>query len=314
MTKGKLILFFLLLSNYLWGQIDNSFAQLFDKTNEYLNIYSELSPFDEYISVDELSIDLSEKKEIIAAYVDPMSSSPNKDSIESIHIIGHYQDKIFEQIQGIIEHKDFNTKDISSLFDAEYINSGLFSVVQSDDRKLFNFSLDEKMGGTYRSRITLVYFTELGKDSFRTDEENLSHNTPDPYAPFSRDGFSEAYSIHTKEGVKYVILGYVRGCSYCFENNIMLIKFEDGQFITDFAYSVNSRIWETDFTYDPIKKTIDISYETDDLTSECNCQNGLEENYSNEDEEFVQKKCACFFEFDGLNFELTKASWEKIKE
>ncbi len=141
------------------------------------------------------------------------------------------------------------------------------SIVVSDDRKLFNFSLDEKTNGSYKSRISITYYTA---DS--TPPSRKSKDDPEiinQHHVFKGDGFHGIYSIETEEGTKYVLTGYVRGCS----NNIMLVSLKNGVFEQDFSYSVNSRSWEEGVRYSPKNKIISVDYVTDDLTTNCNCSN-----------------------------------------
>ncbi|MFK7810302.1 MAG: hypothetical protein AB8F74_21035 [Saprospiraceae bacterium] len=317
MKKNKHITVISLLClwmNFGFGQSQKPFDELISTTNEYIEKYSKLSPFgsDEFIPLKKSGLPrdvIKQIKEHLEEYDGYL-----KDSISEFNLLLEFQGLIVENITNIISHKKFEDSSIEKL-----INQDLdLSIVVSDDRKLFNFSLDEKTGGTYRSRISITHYTE--------DEESPTIKSSDgpeiinQHGVFEGDGFNAIYSIDTKEGTKYVLVGHVRGCSYCFESNIMLVKLNDGMFEEDFSYSVNSRSWEEGISYNSKTKVITVDYITDDLTTDCDCSNYAtldeEENYylDNDDPEPMVKRCHCTFQFNDLNFELVKESWEKVKE
>ena len=189
------------------------------------------------------------------------------------------------------------------------------SIIKSDDNKLFNFSIDEKTGGTYRSRISLMHYSEIDTKNLPNEKEISENIKTNPYLVFEGNGFNEIYTVPTKEGIKYLLIGDVRGCSYCFETHVMLVKFDAGLFKCEFYYSVNSRSWETGVKYNSKTKTITVDYETDDLTPECGCLNNSEDEIITDyDAEPIRQKCHCEFGFNGLNFELLKEHRETIKE
>lgn len=104
----------------------------------------------------------------------------------------------------------------------------------------------------------------------------------------------------------------------CYTQYIQVVYFdsEDEKFVVDFDYNLSTRSFEYGIVYDREMQTIDIEYETDDLTPECYCEN---QAYQEEDpfslQELEQKKlCSCSFVFDGLEFVQTKACWEVLEE
>ncbi len=314
-----LIFAFYILTSFGFGQSQESFEKLVSETNEYISQYSKLNPFVEYYEIKGFGLSKKETKELLAEADYDATLTKDKDSIASYHTIFYFQENITNNIHKLISHNKFKTNNIKEQLLSNDID---LAIVVSDDKKLYNFSLDEKMGGTYRSRISIMHFTEINQDSLPTQEEIDKRIKISPYTVFEGDGFNNIHSIETKEGTKYVLTGYVRGCSYCFETNVMLVRLEDGIFKQDFVYSVVSRSWdEGGVSYDPKSKIITVDYVTDDLTPDCNCINYAEldrEQYDyysdNEETESIEKKCHCTFEFNGLNFKLIKESWEKIKE
>jgi len=313
--KGLIIFIHCLFSICAFAQSQASFDQLIEETNKLLLIYEGLNAYgsdDNYIALKETGL----SKEIIKSiqsdeeYEDGISA--DKDSIAEYNLILEVQELIIENLDKIIAHDKIKASKIEELIDQNEL-----MIVQSDDGKLYNFTIDEKTGGSYRSRISKMYFTELEQQHLPRPEELASNPEINPYAIFDGDGFNEIYSIKTKEGTKYLLIAYIRGCTSCFGSSISLVKFEEGIFYEEFLYSIDSRSWEDGINYDHESKKITIDYITDDLTSDCNCNNFVVEeiDYSDwEDVEIITKKCHCTFEFNGLNFELIKESWEKIKE
>ena len=304
------IAIFLLCSISGFSQTQKSFKKLIENTNFYLEQYSKLTPLetDNFIALDQSGLPNQEIKYIKDHFLEYDGYS--KDSISEFNLILEFQSLIFQNITTIIAHQEFEKQKIEEL-----INKNLdLAIVVSDDRKLVNFSLDEKTGGTYQSRISITHYVE---DSVPPSIKNKDpHEISNQHAVFEGDGFYEIHSINTEKETKYVLLGFVKGCISCFEFNISLVSLKDGFFEADFLYSINTRnISETEFEYHPASKTISVSYFTDDLTPECICTNDASSNeaqkdfYSNAEEELILgKRCKCTFKFNGQNFELSNSN------
>jgi len=312
---GIIIITFFWL-NLGFGQSQKSFEKLIAKTNNYLEKYSKLSPFgsEEFISLDKSGLPKNLINEINKNYME--YDGYTQDSISEFNLILEFQGVIIENLTSIISHKKFKDNKIEDLIRQDFD----LSIAVSDDKKLFNFSLDEKTGGTYRSRISITHYTN---DSIVPSMNNNDpHEIINQHQVFEGDGFDNIYSLETEQGTKYVLTGFVRGCSSCFELNLMLVNNKSGFFEKDFSYIINTRFpQECTLDYNSTSKTIVVDYITDDLTTDCDCTNYamLDENeynnYSDSDEtEPITKRCHCTFEFNGLNFELVKESWEKEKE
>lgn len=294
------------------AQENYSFNQLVTQTNSYLELYSQVSPFDEEIfAIKDFQLSKNDIKEIQAQKDSYQEIS--KDSMDKFEFIYFLQEKIMSNLDEITHRPSFKEADITQLLDKDEL-----SIVISDDRKLFNFSIDEKTGGTYRSRISMIYYTEL--DSITQGKYSMvNHKPPNAYKVFNSDGYGAIYTIATDIGTKYVLTGGVKGCSTCYWTSILLVKIENGLFISEFHYAVESRSWETGVVYYSETKTIEVNYLTDDLTSYCNCE-PIHENeteldrYDLDMDESNRLKCHCKFKFNGLNFELVKESWEKLDE
>ncbi|MFK8104529.1 MAG: hypothetical protein AB8G15_18540 [Saprospiraceae bacterium] len=309
----KLLLTILLSTIYSLGfsQMQNDFEELVARTNRYLQSYESLNGFasqENYFAWKDthLPTALVESMRKDQDYQDELS--PSRDSISEYGLILELQALIFQTLGQVLAHPVSQGKDFTALF-----SEGDLAVIRSDDGKLYNFSLDEKTGGTYRSRISLMHFIDFDAQQ-RPSAKAIENGASNPYAIFEGDGFDRIYAIESKEGIKYLLEGSVRGCSTCFESNIMLVSRKMDGFEQDFAYAVSSRGWESSISYDHETKTISIDYLTDDLTSSCYCsEDGTEEDYSEESDLSPVKNCTCTFEFDGFSFELVQAGWKKVK-
>jgi hypothetical protein len=318
--KTKLLfpsLFFVLFCNIsVDAQSQKSYSKLITTTNQYLEKYSNLSPYgsDENIAYESSGLSKADIKYLKKNYQE--FDGYTIDSISEFNLLLEFQGLIIQNLTEIMNHERFLDTKIEEQLSRDYD----LAIVVSNDRKLFNFSLDEKTGGSYRSRISITYFTEDTKPPYIKGEDDLE--IINQHGIFDGDGFDAIYTLNTKEGTKYLIASSVRGCNYCFETSLMLVSYNDGAFIQEFYYSVNSRDWEEGVFYNEANQTIDVDYFTDDLTTDCDCINAAEDDYRNDSDSYwdnaeelpFQKKCSCTFKFNGTNFELTKESWERVEE
>lgn len=310
--RNLLLTIVLLVNSISSAQSQQSFDRLIEQTKRYLSIHAKTPVYEEYYVLKSLDMTNSELKQLMngGAAVGAHFTS-DRDSILSSDLLMYLNEVIPENLDKLLAHEKFSYEGIKELIQEDYD----FYVVVSPDRKLFNFSLDDKHGGTYRSRTSRTIYLHTEIDSITQKPIRKKF-----YPILSSDGLGRIYSLETKEGIKYVTTAFVRGCSYCFESTVSLVKFEEGLFKTDFSYTVNSRHWEGGVEYDHKNQTISVNYRTDDLTEFCNCENGEENDnqatytgYTQEREETKPKQCHCKFKFDGNNFELIKAGWEKLE-
>lgn len=299
--KWMIVGVFLFFSLGGTAQSKSQFNRLIEEINTYLNHYSQLYPMDEdYLPIANFNLSKKEIKELLQEASYDATLSVNKDSIQSYHMIFYFQEKIMNHLETIVLHPHFNV-----LFNSELITSEELSIVVSDDGKLYNFSIDGKTGGTYRSRISMMYFTDL----FPKDSTTLSNFS----ASFNPDGYSNLYHLNTPEGSKYVLAGYVRGCTYCFETFVDLISIQDNEVTDEFSYSVSNRDWNDGVVYHPETKTIEVDYHTDDLTPYCYCDPDFEFDWEDVDEHDISYiNCKCKFIFNTTEFELIEESWKKV--
>jgi hypothetical protein len=283
----------------------------------YLGAYAKLSPFGNEKNIALQESTLPHKT---ITYIQTHSfeyESNSKDSITEFDLLNEFQVLIIQNIESLIAHQRFNENRIEEVLMQDLD----LHIAVSSDRKLFNFSLSEKTGGTYQSQISIMHYTDLLIDKTANPKEFNSGERSNPYSVFEGDGFGEIFLISTNSGPKYVLTGFVRGCSYCFETNIMLVSYTDEGFKQDFYYSVNSRSWEGGVSYDAKTKTITADYTTDDLTTDCDCIQDTEEevgliisNAKPEEAEPEEQKCYCTFKFNGVNFELIGETAKDVGE
>ncbi|MEO1513481.1 MAG: hypothetical protein AAFV95_00665 [Bacteroidota bacterium] len=309
MKKGIVLLLCSTLALMGSAQTGESINALIDRLNADLARYADFSPppfADEYLSIAELGLSETDERLLLEEESYDNNLSDGKDSVTSMYVMDFYQERILVKIDSLVDHPDFTKTDIADLINLSHD----LSFVCSDDRKLCNFSLAEKTGGTYRSRISFMYYADLQRPDTTANDQDQH----DPYEVFERDGYGEIYTIKTEKGTRYVLSGHVRGCSYCFETHVSMVGYEDGVFKTFFHYSITSRDATTGVTYEPETQRIVVDYETDDLTPECDC--GQESEFTSVEEEFdfdSTWNCHCSFQFNGLNFELVRESREKAK-
>jgi len=271
---------------------EGDYDKLVEKLNNYLSHYTNYTGNEyRFISLNHKQLEFT-KKEIKALKKEDIDFPINNDSIDVQDLIFTYQEKIINSLSLILKHKDFDEKIKETTFNQE------LSIVFSTDNKLYNFSLDEKTGGTYRSRISLMYYTE--SDSIYEGDI------------FEPDGYGLIDTIQTNSGVKYLMEGNVRGCSYCFTNHVSLIQFKKDTVNLDFYYRFDSRDWDDYIEVDSTKRVIKAYYHLNDLQESCSCNNEDEGTIEFEIEKNIS--CSCRFKFNGETFELVEKKEKVILE
>ena len=99
--------------------------------------------------------------------------------------------------------------------------------------------------------------------------------------------------------------GGVQSCSKCYTNYISLVKFDGFKFVEEFSFSTFLRDFDTEILFDPLTKTINTVYKTDDLTQTCTCKasvnNAINDEIITDTFERVSI-CSCNFVFNGKTF------------
>ncbi|MBK8808139.1 MAG: hypothetical protein IPO21_16540 [Bacteroidales bacterium] len=297
--KHLLLLF--LVPFALFGQKQASFTVLVSEAKLYLEEYYKLAPFEsDYYAISNFRLTKQDLIELRAKTIEAEAASKSPDSVEYYVMFEFLQEKITYRMDQIVKHSDFMKHDIEKLFTGSALDIKI-----SDDKKLFNLSFDENTGGTYKSKISFVYFTDfVNTDSATFDEFQMF---------FPSDGFEKAYTLTTDEGVKYVLTGMVQSCSLCFDSFVYLIKFSNNKFEQEFTYNLSNRDWEDGVSYNHETKTIYVDYHLDDLTTFCQCTSENEEIATTEEQaaEVEGSLCSCKYVFNGRNFDFVKTATQK---
>ena len=189
-NRSTLSVFIFLLSFSIQAQSQESFEYLIRQLQEELNEYSRLNPFENAYSLKDFSLDRKERKLLKADASDPLQS---KDSISSMDLIWLYQSEIFKSLDKLLHHTRFEENDVLELLNFQDTD---LHIARSEDQKLYSFSLAEKTGGTYRSRLSIMYYSETNKDSLPTIKSPIDSRSNDI---FYSDGYGSIHSIGTEQ-------------------------------------------------------------------------------------------------------------------
>lgn len=292
------------------AQNERAVQRSLERMQADLAVYAILGPLDDdYRSLHDLPLTPRERKEILSTAKQFDENIVHGDSVETYYLIAEFQERIIDELLALLSERPPTEKEVE-----EYLKG--LGVIRSDDDKLFNFTLFEKTGGTYRSYLSIMHHVDLPLAASPVHEGEYGNE--DPYALFNPDGYHSIHTFSTSEGTKYLLLGFVRGCSYCFETSATLVRLYEGAFHEEFNYTVSSRHWEGGVSYDDTLKRIQVAYDTDDLTSYCSCIAEPEvmdwEGGSQAGWPEVTHHCECEFEFNGLTFELIRSCWYRVEE
>lgn len=272
------------------------FEQLIGQTNYYLKMYSGFIPFGES-ALSEIQLSFQEKQELETSAEIESALTEKKDSVDNYFVISFLQDKIIHNLVQLIEHTEFLNHDITELFDET------LTIVKSEDDNVFNFILDEKTGGSYRSQLSVLYFSDVNILLTPEDHE------------LTMDGYTAIYPVDTYEGRKYLLIGDRVGCTFCFASYVQLIGFHGDEIMQDFFFYVDNRDMFKEVVYDAVTKTITVEYMLDDLTPLCECEEpSIDDGVDYDWDESKSVSCRCRFAFDGTTFQLIEESRNRIEE
>jgi hypothetical protein len=307
MNKQYIFGLFLLFSLVACAQEHSKFNTLLNQLKHDLKIYNEIPyyGFDD-IALKNVGLTDADIKEILEPENKKKYKVVSADTIGHFGLIFYLQKKIILSVNELTQFPRFFDNDIINSF----ANTAL-RIVKSDDGKLYNFSIDEKTGGSYHARVSWMYYTDMNTYKEYWTANVINEELPKIFTVFEGDGYNNIYTLNTKEGVKYVLTGSYKGCSYCFMTYVQLVKFDGNKFVDDFSYQILLRDPTKGVTYNPKTKTITVDYITDDLTQRCECENQATAETTSENEgeiegEIPEIPCYCEFVFNGNNFELKK--------
>jgi hypothetical protein len=299
MKKGVAIIILLIFTHSIYAQ-NRSIKKIIKELNSYLEVYDKLSAHDDrYYSRGSLKLT---KQDLFSEFDESMEQTDSVSNFDAISII---QNKVDTLLRQALLHKKAVTVDFKTALKYS------LGVVKSEDNKLYNFSLFEKTGGSYHSFITWIFY--LDSDTFieYPTNDNWSLGQDDKPTVFEANGYNEIKSFIANNKMRYLLLGSTKACGACFVEFVTFVHFEDGDFVLDFEYSVESRSYETKLFFDPFNLSISVFYETDDLTQGCYCSNELDDENSIEDEDndtdgSKNYMCSCLFIYDSGTFKSSK--------
>lgn len=277
---------------------DPELAALVQQTEKYFSIFDTISPVGNQYDITKFKLDKTEM-----ATLQSFNDGPDSSKMwEGFSITGALSGMINGNLAKILDWKNIDDYDLSLLL------KGHLGVAKSPDGRLYVFSFDEKTGGTYRSQITLAHYRPRdGELPFKGD------------SAFNTDGYSFIDTIHTKQGIKYVMIGQVAGCSTCLGNYVDVVHYEKGGFVTDFNYSVSTRASFDDdskpiIDYDSKLHRIYINYTTNDMTPGCNCGKDGSDGSGGDEFDGNAEDVGCTYVFNGHTFVLKKKKVRPVKE
>lgn len=259
--------------------------QLIEQSRKLFTVHNTLEPlfYQEKIHIDSLAMPNRDKKDLKNWLQKEKKYIENQqDSIAPGVVIEFLNEKICDYLDVIIRHPNFFEYNISEEIGIEELN-----IIISDDQRLINFSFDEKTGGSYQSRISRLYLFDKEIDKI-IDISEMPFVYP--------DGYKKISILKSEHGVKYVLESSVKTCNQCFTTFIQLIN---SNLKEVFVYSSMHRNLNDGAFYNPKTQTIQVHYQTDDLTPNCNCENNTDTQQN------AILTCNCTFVFNGYTFERT---------
>jgi len=276
-------------TSFAQGNLDS----LINRCNYYYAIYNSISPNSEYLPINKFNLNKEDEKSFYSSIEFDDSFNEGKDSVVDYELQTFFTRRICETLDRIYSHKDCFTQQAHTKIDIDYI--------ASDDKKLAIFSWDENTGGTYRSKVSYMYYIQDDSTVIHSRVLNDIDSPTSPFSELSSDGYHHINTIKTELGTQYLLFSSVRTCTMCFDYNIDLIEFEQDKFVVKFGFNLSSRSYDVNVLYDSKNKEILIKYFTDDLTPQCTCSKEVEPNFG---EDIPSKECSCKFVYKANTFVL----------
>jgi hypothetical protein len=265
--------------------------KLVDTVNNYLAAYDTLRFYDEY-DIKKFSMPKSDRDSI---------TSVSEGKVTGGDLILYYQEKIAFRLSDILKNKQISKYKLNEIF----TSLNVLDIIYSSDNRFYDLVLDEKTGGSYKSRISFIHYRAIDGNLYNYSSYQYTEKDADTSNVFATDGYSSITTLNTKQGTKYLLQGDVLGCNTCMGLYITLVSFKSNTFISDFSYSITTRM-EGEINYDGKNRKITVDYTTDDQAPICNCDNlanGQGKDTSEElDESGYGKPCKCVFTFNGNTF------------
>lgn len=287
------IIMFLLCSCNEGHSQGKTLKKVADELNALTDSYASILPFQvEKISLKNYGLNYKDFPENTEEVSYAESFSAGKDSIESSTLQEFYNGKIKQKLDELTAHKDFGKGNIKTLVH-------IFAT-KSDDGRLYNFVYDENTGGSYRSRVSYVYY--IGQKGKQNQEL------------YNPDGYHTIISLPYKMGTRYLLLGQVTGCNTCQVCYAKLVHYTNGKPVFDFEYDLNTRLGSDNMIeYNAANKMLTVQYFTDDFRPYCYCLEEQKDSADSNDDGTAMHQCTCKFKYNGNTFVLVNSNDEIAK-
>ncbi len=143
----------------------------------------------------------------------------------------------------------------------QHLGDGPMQFQASADDRVWLFSLDERTGGSFRSRINFGRF-RLPDGSLLVTEDLARSEEEDDATSLSVGGFD---AIHQLDDSAYFVMSGVRGCGACWAEDAWRLVLRPGGPLFQRIHGFDG--WYSNlaaFDFDPVKKTLTYSYVHED--------------------------------------------------
>ncbi|TNE30560.1 MAG: hypothetical protein EP346_03450, partial [Bacteroidetes bacterium] len=210
--------FVLLVISPIYSFAQATFDELLEETNYLITDYERLSPWVAFYPLDSLQISPRHMDELEADF------ESLSDSVETMNLIYYYHEWIFENLTSLVAMDEFGQLEMTKAFATS------LQVASSPDQNLVSFNLDEKTGGSYRSRMSLLIF----RPSEFSDGYQILSEGP-------TDGYTAIHQLESTSGTKYLLKGEVIGCNTCFESYVDLVRIDSASLVYELNLHVIAR-------------------------------------------------------------------------
>lgn len=283
-----LVISVLSLTPWAYGQ---EYHDLIREINVAAETYERIIPMEQYALRD---FDL-QKRDFEGFEDAKYMLSDQSDSIEGLMLQAFFRERIVSLTDSLFYAPNSRNHDLYS--ELEFLD-----VVRSYDSRLFSVSFNENTGGTYRSKVsTMYYFMEDGSVVSQFD------------FPFSSDGYHSILDLQTSSGIKYLLSQATQYCNTCMGESMTLVRWEGDHFVSDFSVELETRGWDGGLSYDLKQDEVILDYKADDLNKGCWDKPGIEQLNPKQVTRSAKAnghdhRCYYRYRFNGETFELVEST------
>lgn len=272
----------------LLGQLDSGVFKAAMAANEAVEIQNSINPFNDMIALDQYQLN-----DTLFNYWGNDAEgiiSKDRDSVHSLLLIDYYNSLIDKNLRSLFENPQAAIMDFKHLLNK-------FDVVVSDDGKLTGISYFSNSGGSYQSYEGYMLYKRSADSLIYEQINEIKDSNGSPFQVFQADGYGIIKSVEEKDGIKYILIGGVKGCTTCHIRYVDVVHFQKGQFVADFQLEIMNRSWEQCLFFEEEDLSLKVKYELDDLAETCHCGIG-QDDYSKLDQQPVYgSRCTCEFQW-----------------